>query len=269
MTAIEIIGWSIFGAGVFMWLVLVLRKFSLLASIDLNHVRAARDRVVKHDIAETRLRRKISSSSQHVAGVFGPLFSGIGQMFAGVFQKLQRIEAQYRDRVTHTERKKQDSATQKNTVMELLSEAEKHMDDEELPVAEKKYIEAISLDPTNAEAYRGLGRAYIGQKDFAHARASLVHAAKLDPKDPDIHCTLAEIYQELDKMSQAVKEIMLAVELQPNNPKYLDYAVELAIKDKDVYLAEKTLARLRKANEENQKIEEYENQIFEIKTKRN
>lgn len=268
MTIIEIIAWSCVGAGVLVWVVVVLRKRALLASIDLSQVRAARDMLVKHDIVEARLRRKFSDSSDRILGWVRPSLGLAFGVFGRLYRYLVELEHHYRDRIQHVERKGQDVMTQKNTVMELLSEASKKFDDEAYTDAEKMYIEAISLDPKNAEAYRGLGRVYMNQKNMRHARASLAHAAKVDPDDADTHSTLAEIYAELEKLSQAVKEIQRAVDLQPNNPKYLDQATELAIRDLDVYLAEKMLSRLRKANPDNQKVEEYENKILEMKAKK-
>lgn len=268
MTIIEIIAWSAVGLGALMWVVIAVRKFSLLASIDLTRVPSAVDRQVKLDLVEQRLRRRFHESSLRVFGILGPLVNIVRQVTVGGYGWLVKIEQRYRDRIQYHEQSEQGLASQKNVVMELLSQADQLYSEEKYTEAEKKYIEVIRLSPKTVEAYRGLGRVYLFQKNYRHARASLVHAAKLAPDDADVQCTLAEIYAELDKMNRALKAIEQAVELQPNNPKYLDLAVELALNAHDVYFAEKMLGRLRTANPENQKIEEYENQIFQMKTKK-
>jgi tetratricopeptide (TPR) repeat protein len=50
-----------------------------------------------------------------------------------------------------------------------------------------EFQEVLKIDPDNASALRGLGFAYMQQKDFEHAAEYLHRAAQRDSKDPRVH----------------------------------------------------------------------------------
>ncbi|MBI4449515.1 hypothetical protein HY634_00470, partial [Candidatus Uhrbacteria bacterium] len=66
------------------------------------------------------------------------------------------------------------------------------------------------------------------------------------------------------KRAAALKEIQAAIGQSPRNPKYLDFAIELAMMERNPRLATKYLTQLREANPENQKLEEFEERIAAV-----
>jgi cytochrome c-type biogenesis protein CcmH/NrfG len=62
-----------------------------------------------------------------------------------------------------------------------------------------------------AEAYLGLGSAYLGARRVDDALAALNEAARLDPARPETHIKLARAYRAKGLLGRAVKELQLAM----------------------------------------------------------
>ena len=182
----------------------------------------------------------------------------------------------------------------------ILEEAKSLLTDNNLAEAEKKFIEAISLNPQNVKAYKGLGKIYLELKQYEQAKEVFEHILKLDNKDSYAYFALGDISlnngdavsarenylkaveykkhnasmlielaktcQTLGYNEEALSHLKEAVNIDPNNPNYLDYLIKASIDLKDKNLAENILYKLEKINPENKKIEEYENLIKELQS---
>lgn len=115
--------------------------------------------------------------------------------------------------------------------------------------AERYYARAVKLAPTNAEAWRELGRvrlrrAAITGSSVSEAVTALVRARDLDGKNAEARALLAEAYVRASRPDAAIAEYTRAVALDPSNADYprnlawllimrgrdLDRARELALK---------------------------------------
>ena len=65
-----------------------------------------------------------------------------------------------------------------------------------LEMAEKKYIEAVRLDPKSKDAYRGLGDVYLRQGHIAEAKETYAFVAQLDPNDDYVFIKLSELAEQ-------------------------------------------------------------------------
>ena len=100
------------------------------------------------------------------------------------------------------------------------------------------------------------------------AEETLRFLRRLYPSDHEVAFMLAEVLRDREKGTAALKEIQAAVALAPRNPKYLDFAADLAIVERSRPLAARFIAQLREANPENQKLAEFEERIAALGKKK-
>ncbi|MFA6391744.1 MAG: tetratricopeptide repeat protein [Patescibacteria group bacterium] len=242
-------------------LVIIFRKFSILATIDVDTVPQERLDQKKEDIIEMRLRRKFEWLRDKILIVVRPLLKGIGNAFRFSYRKALELEKGYQEK---SQLKSDKSLTNQQKVLALMSEGEELIKRGEYAQAEKKFIQVISMDHMNISAYDNLGETYMGQKDYEHAIEALQHALKLDENNSLTHQDLGMVYKEIGDLEKAVMYVKKAVKLDPNNPKYLDCLIEISILHKDKYTAQETFRTLKRVNPENQKLVELEKQISDM-----
>lgn len=243
-------------------LVISVRKFSILATIDVDTVPQERLEQKKEDIIEMRLRRKFEWLRDKIFIVGKPILKGIGDFFRFIYRKALELEESYQEKSQPVSDK---AATNKQKVLALMAEGEELIKEEEYAQAEKKFIQVISLDHMNISAYDNLGKTFMGQRDYEHAIEALQHALKLDEKDSSIHHDLGVVYKEIGDLDKAIMYVKKAVKLDPNNPKYLDCLIEFSILHKDRYTAQEAFRTLKRVNPENQKLAELEKQISKLR----
>ncbi len=274
-------------------LIVLARKFPVLAAIDTRHLPRHQHHELKADLIESRLYRKVKFLLRHVRGIVSILQIQLLNLRERLRIWIRALEHKYQvptDQLSSGGRVARDKQ-----ITRLLEEGAEFVKSEEYQEAEKKFIEVISLDPRSVGAYKGLGEVYFIMKDFDHAKEVFSHALKLNQKDDstharlgniaaqmghfeeaqaeylesvalnsqiaDHHIDLGETYKELDKQQEALKSFKEAVRLEPNNPRNLDALIEQTIRLKDKKLAIETLRQLRDVNPENQKLKDFQEQI--------
>lgn len=277
--------------------VIVWRKFPKLASINTEVIPAEKSNTLKAKLIEDRMRRRLTSVSQGVAKALKPL-GGVAQSFAKTqYQKLLDLEKKYRNRMKPSAQLTPEEKAEKVTQVEqILAEAASLMNASNLSEAEQKVIEAVSIDPRNAAAYRLLATIYLEQKDYEHARETLMFLIdRLKIEDDELYAELglvasgegkfdearqdleksivingqvAQHYLDLSRVQLALGDSLAAfescrktVELEPNNPKFLDALVDAAIVAGKRDWAAETLEKLRIVNPDNQKLTEFSSRI--------
>lgn len=104
--------------------------------------------------------------------------------------KITVLIKKLRDRILHHESAKEDGA--KNGEMSVFSglktvkqtEIKKGMDG--IQIREEQWIEILSKDPANIDAYKELGKIYLLTNRPKEARETLAFALKLNPQDEEI-----------------------------------------------------------------------------------
>lgn len=274
---------------------IISKKFPLLATFDVSSIPEEKEAETKQKIMEERVQRKAKVFYNKIS----PIFKIIGNFFArklkDISQYLKELEEKNRKRskqemlVT-----KQEFVSQENKIGNLLKEADEFLAKDDFANAEKKYIEIISLDHRNINAYRGLGNMYIAQKNYADAKQTFEHVLKLNKLDDIAYASLGKIAQEagdfaeakddfqksiniknsavhhfelaevclkMENYEEAVQNLEKALEYEPSNPKYLDLLLTISINLKDSGRAFSLLRRLKEVNPENQKIPEFEKEL--------
>lgn len=269
-------------------IVIVSKKFSVLASLDVDSLPAEKEAKFKERIISNRLKRNIVKWLAKASSVLAPFGRVIGDFFSAKLHKL--LEAKDNFRVNETVNTEQ-------TIAQFFSQAEELKKQDDLAAAEKIYIEIISLDSKNIKAFKELGHIYFAEKEYEEAKQTFEHILKLK-QDEDIyadlaqiakekgdlteardgylksiqlnkqnaetHFNLSEIFSAMSQWQEALASLKKALKLEPSNPRYLDSLLEISIIIKDKALALDVYEKLAKANPGNNKLEEFKRQIDEL-----
>jgi len=270
-------------------IVIISRKFSVLAALDVDSIPAEKEAKFKERIISNRLKRNIIKYWAKTSRALIPLGHSINDYIKLRLHKLYQIKDVYRS---------SDKIQGGETIDQLFSQAEESKKHNDLDSAEKKYIEIIGLDSRNLKAFKELGRVYFEKKEFEEAKQTFEHILKLKEDDEDVYenlgriakekgdldlardeyiklininkqnaqtyFSLAEIYQATGKLPEALGSLKKALKIEPSNPRYLDTMLEISIIIKDKALALDSYKKLNKANPENKKLEEFKRQIDEL-----
>lgn len=270
-------------------IVIVSRKFSVLAALDVESIPAEKEAKFKERIISSRLKRNIIKYWSKLSRVLTPLGKLAGSYLKSRLHKLYQAKDVYLA---------SENIESSETIEQLFSQAEELKKRDDLDAAEKKYIEIIGHDSKNLKAFKELGRVYFEKKEYEEAKQTFEHILKLKEDDEDIyenlgkiakekgdlgeardeylksininkqnaetHFSLAEIYQAMNKPQDAVRSLKKALKIEPANPRYLDTMLEISIIIKDKALALDAYAKLNKANPDNNKLEEFKRQIDEL-----
>lgn len=273
-------------------IVIVARKFSVLANLDVANIPAEKEAKFKKRIISNRLKRNIIKWLAKLSRLSAPIARGVSQFFKLNLRKLYQLKEDYQAK------EEGGSLNVEQKIEQLFSWAEEFKKRGDLALAENKYIEIIGLNGKNLKAFKELGRLYFEKKQYEEAKQTFEHVLKLKEDDEDVyenlaqiarengdlnkardeylklinlnrknaqtHFNLACVYQAMGKWPEAIRSLKKALKIEPANPKYLDTMLEISIIVKDKALALDAYQKLLKTNPENNKIVEFKKQIDEI-----
>lgn len=107
-----------------------------------------------------------------------------------------------------------DNSGQLDDALSLADDARQAGRDE---AAERGYLLAAKLVPTDPRPYLGLGHTYYNQKKYTEAEKFYARAASLSKGDSEPYARLAFTYTELQRMDEALVTARRAVAAQPDN----------------------------------------------------
>jgi WD40 repeat protein len=97
----------------------------------------------------------------------------------------------------------------------LIDAGEKLADDRKWNEAIDAYLLATRVDPQNADAYVGLGNAYMGAGKWTEALAAYNKAVALDPQSADAQYALGDAYNTMRMHGDAFGPLVKAIQLDP------------------------------------------------------
>jgi tetratricopeptide (TPR) repeat protein len=255
---------ALFVLGVAAFIFLLVRKWTQLRLLDVESLSNSETKKKKQELIKQRIERAgLKYAKKAQKDVIKPIGLGLQTLIRTFAGKLTAAERRYQQKKNKIATREGDS----RVIDEMISDAQKFMDEEIWDQAEKKLIAIIGLDARNKEAYELLGRVYLYNKDFPSAKETFEFLNKLSPHDASVIASLGEVAQKLASKEDAVKYFKKAVEISPKNPKYLDMYLESVIDIGDVHEAMTALDRLREVNPDNRKIEYFEGRIDQIRSK--
>ncbi len=275
----------------------IARKFPKLAAIDTKVIPAEQHDELKSKLIEQRFKRRLTGLAGSVGKVARPVAGKLKTLLVSQYHNLLELEKRYRLRTKQASLAAPEARAEKAELIErALADAGNAATKEDYATAEQKAIEAISIDPRSVVAYRLLASIYTAQKDYEHARETLMFIIdRLKVEDDELYAELgivatgegnldeakrdfeksivinghvAQHYLDLSRVQLALGDAVAsfescrhAVELEPNNPKFLDALVDTSIVAGKREWAEETLGKLRSVNPENQKLAEFASRI--------
>lgn len=259
---------------------IIARRWHALIAIDLDNLPQERDAKTKKKILSDRLKRQFYQFKTRTVQKSGPLFSRLADTCVDFSRHIQgSIEAAVRRKELEKDEVKGVPIEQSTALSRLLRDAAVHLENGEYDEAEKRYIDAVGLDSKNLEAYEGLAVIYKAQKEWAGSQEVLeylknhlreyVNESQDDParrsgyemRLAESLIQLAEVYRMQERNDEACSAMDEALALQPQNPKFLDSALELYIMIGMREKARDLLKRLKEANPENQKIDDFSERV--------
>lgn len=272
-----------------MIIIVVFRKFSVLAALDVENIPAEKEAKFKERIISNRLKRNFIKYLAKISLILKPLSRLIGGYLKSRLFKLYQAKNIY---------EADEKVYGSGKIDQLFSQAEEFKKSGDLTSAEKNYIKIIGLDSKNLKAFKELGRIYFEKKEFEEAKQTFEHILKLKKDNEEVYDNLAQIakekgdlkeardeylkslrinkqnaetlfnlsqvYQVMGKAKEALANLKKALKLEPANPRYLDSMIEVSIIMKDKALALASYKKLSEANPENNKLEEFKRQIDEL-----
>ena len=236
------------------------RKLPQLRMLDPSTAKGAQSRQLKYQIMRQRVERASGKQADLVHSKFvSPIGKGMQSIVRGLAGKLTAVERSYQER----QRMVTDKEVDKDALSKIVEDGKRLMDEELWDRAEKRFIEVISSDPKNVEAYECLGRLYECKKDYKLAKQTFQFLKKLAPNDASVIASLGEVEKKLGNGIRALKYFQQAVKISPRNPKYLDFMITSAIEEEDFDQADDGLKVLKEVNPNNKKIDEFKRQIKE------
>ena len=258
---------------------IIARRWHALISIDLESLPSERDARTKKKILSERLKRHFYQFKTRAVEKGRPALSRITDSYVDFSHRvLSAVESAVQKKHILQDEAAGVPVSESTSLSRLLRDGDAFLDREEYTEAEKRYIDAIALDAKNLQAYTGLAVIYKAQKEWAGAQEVLEYlrdhlreyaTTEEDSAEQSTYlmrlaeslAQLSEVYLIQDNKDEAQGAIEEALELQPINPKFLDAGLELYIIVEKPKEARLLLKRLKEANPENQKIEEFAGRI--------
>ena len=249
---------------------IILKKFPALAILDVENIPGQKEAKFKEEIIKKRLERDFAKWGKVLIKIWHFLNSLSSGPLHAAHNKLKTLKDFYR------KTKKLTLSQRREHIRNLFRKSEDSLKADDLDSAESSLIEIISLEQKNLPAFMALANVYSNGKKWAEARQTLGYALKLARASKDEHfegdITLQEIHfllslvnEKLADYHEALDHIREALEFEPNNPRYLDLAISLAVKQQDKKFALEILNRLREVNPDNAKLVDLAEEIEEIK----
>lgn len=257
-------------------IIIVVRKFSMLASLDVENIPAEREARFKEQIIGKRIERNLLKYYSKLSRLTGPLAGAIGNFFKWAYGRLLEFRENY-----NKEELKTGGVGGEELVKRLFSEAEDLIKKDNIEEAEKRYIDVIAVDSKNVKAFRGLGQLYYNRKNYSEAAQTLEHVLRLlekksenpeeDNKKDEVNTQLAGVYYDLAEINRSAENydkaainLDNALAVEPNSPRFLDMKLELSLINKDKIGALDAYERLMKVNPENQKLANFKQEIDKL-----
>jgi tetratricopeptide (TPR) repeat protein len=269
------------------------RKAPHLSSINVNNLPEIKAERQKQVILRGRLHRTTQELSSRLKKISEPINDQLNLHFKNYYQRLRSFEHELKRK---GEKQLSAAVDKSQTLDALLVEARQLINNEEYQKAEDKLIDCLSFDEHNVEAYKLLVDLYRARKQYDEAKETLEYLLRLTHEtDSSIYFSLAdiakergnlkqaeddylrsislsddnylyflnlaEVYLELDDKEKALETAQRAYILAPNNPKILDFLINLCIIIQDRALAVDYLEQLKTVNPENNKIIEFNEKI--------
>ena len=263
----------------------VVRKFPQLSLIDTQALPLERDAKKKKAIINDRASRMTAAFGRRVAAALTRWFERQRERFRASYRKALALERTYR------KEKPVPPAEVDAKIASLAADAERLKRAGEYGDAEKRFIEILSFDRKNIDAYWGLGTLYVDAKRYGQAKETFSYLVRMIRKDSRCvhgengaapagracaasasgHADIAAGWLETGLAAVAAGDraearaaFERAAAFEPANPRHLDLLLDACILEGDKSRASEVFTQLRAANPENNKLDSFAERIAAI-----
>ncbi len=249
---------AVLALGVMGWI--VMGHWADIRLLDPMSIKEERQKVERGKVMNRRFERASADQLASIQRLGRTVFKKAQTSYRKAYQRLNAMDRVYR-KVKSPFSAMAPSNREKITA--FLSEARSLMRDLKWADAERRFLEVLSIDRRNLDAYKGLGQIYLKQKLYPQARetfeflvktkqaddasyAGLAEIAEAEgnpslaegmrlkavaasPRQAFRHAELAQFYLAHGKASQAWEPAKRASDLEPGSAKYLELSLEIAI----------------------------------------
>lgn len=227
--------------------VIVVRKLPQLSSLHIKQTPQEKIKHLKQHIVVSRMIRKMHELQKKI--IAPENWQRMLYVVKDAYSKLKVLEDKYK---VHTSEGKVKLLLKRGT--------DNLVDDPE--ISEQCFLDVITLDAHNLQAYEGLSRIYLAKESFHEAGEILAFLVKLNPASAGRYLfDLAAALKESGDLKMAWQYAVQAVTFEPANPKYLDFSVVLAILGGHRKEGEQYLKRLNEVNPDNAKVVEFQEKL--------
>jgi tetratricopeptide (TPR) repeat protein len=275
----------------------VIKHWNDLQLLDPDSIKEEQERQSREALIKRRFDRLRADRVEPVKRLGRRLGQSIKKSYQRTYERLQAFEKLYQ---TAKQPFSTLTPSTRERVKTLLSEARSLMRDLKWADAERRYLEVLSLDTHQVEAYKGLGQIYLKQKlypqaketfefvlkmrkaddvcyaalaeiaeasgDRAKAESMRLKAVEATPRQAFRHAELAQFYLAEQQSAKAWPSAKRASELEPQSAKYLELSLETAIVNGDLKEARQRFERLRLLSEDRSKFQQWRDRIEEMQT---
>ncbi len=228
----------------------VVRKVPQLSALHVEESPKEKIKRIKKHLVVQRMMRKIEQGKKKL--IAPETWQRVQYLFSEAYGKVKILEEKYKVRTAGARVK-----------MLLKRGRENINDDPEL--SESCFLDVITIDPRDLEAYEGLFQIYRTRKSFHETNEILEFLMKLNPASSGRYLfEVAEALLKSGDQAGAWNYGARAIALESANPKYLDFLIGLAILEGRKKEAGEYLEKLREVNPENGKIGEFEKSLGEL-----
>jgi len=253
---------------------IVIKKLPNLAAINVESISKEKESKVRNRIMTDRLRRGALKFQRVLSEVSQPVATSLAGSWQKFYDKTLEMEKENLKKAQPL--KKIDI---KQDIKEKLAKAKGLMADQDFDQVEELCISVVSLDPKNLDVYELLTEIYLEDKDYKKARETcryllkLLLRGKFDSEGngkkhrlANCYADLGTVYQLENRNNFALTNFKKAVQLEPSNPRFLDLLLKISIILRDKSLAVEAFNNLKKADPDNKKLPEIEEEIASIKS---
>ncbi|MBI5254350.1 hypothetical protein HY932_01045 [Candidatus Falkowbacteria bacterium] len=248
---------------------IIIRRLPQIKILNVDTIKEEKEARVRDRILRERLNRGSVRMKRKIRNFCAPLVALIKKKIGNARKKLMDLEKKYK---TGEEIEKKKKMKRSVYLRELLDSASQNLKEEKFSEAEKIFIDVLSCDAQNVEAYRGLAKLYFLKKEFDHSIQIYKCLLKLVLKDSkndtgkvvEDLLNFASAYSAVNKRDEMLVTLQKAYKLSPNNPKVIDLLLENSIISGNKSLAWEMCKRMEQVNPDNQKLGEYQRRIEEL-----
>lgn len=271
---------------------IVFRHWKEIRLLNPQSIAEERERQKREELLMQRLSRMRLEKIAPFKAIVNRAIFIVKTAYHGVYVRLVKLEKFYKQAKSPFAVM---APSVKDRIKVIIDDARSLVRNMKWADAERRYLEALSIDPHNFDAYKGLGTIYLKQKLYpqaietfefilkskkaddmtyaalaeiaefegkmAKAEEMRLKAVEFRPRLANRHYELAQFYHDRKQPQKAWLPIKKSTELEPKSAKYLEISLETAILLGDRAEATRRYDKMRLLTEDRQKLHNLKERI--------